>query len=74
MFVHEETDNNITLKEFCNRCGRSVKLGSGLFVNRIPDLNDIFTRQDNGYRFPLVILFVLNVMKIKKGINNGFYF
>lgn len=52
MFVHEEKNNNITLKEFCNRCGRSVKLGSGLFVNRIPDLNDIFTRQDNGYRFP----------------------
>lgn len=51
MFVREEKENN-TLYEFCNRCGRSVKLGSGLFVNRIPDLNDIFTRQDNGRLLP----------------------
>jgi len=51
MFVHEERENNI-LNEFCNHCGRSVKLGSGLFVNRIPDLNDTSTRQANGYVFP----------------------
>lgn len=52
MFVHEEKNNENTLNEFCNHCGRSVRLGSGLFVNRIPDLNDISTRQENGYLFP----------------------
>ena len=51
MFIHEEKGNN-NLNEFCNRCGRSVKLGSGLFVNRIPDLNDIQTRQENDSVFP----------------------
>jgi len=51
MFIHEEKENN-NLNEFCNRCGRSVKLGTGLFVNRIPDLNDILTREENSFRFP----------------------
>ena len=36
----------------CNRCGRSVLPGSGLFVNRIPDLNDYETRKANGCKFP----------------------
>ena len=30
--------------EICNHCGDSVARGSGKFVNRIPDLNDIETR------------------------------
>ena len=36
----------------CNECGRSVAAGSGLFVNRVPDFNDIKTRIANGKRFP----------------------
>jgi len=45
---------NITKKftEICNHCGRSVSSGSGLFVNRIPDFNDIETRIVNGLNFP----------------------
>lgn len=39
-------------KEICNECGRSVALGSGLFVNRIPDLNDYQTRVEMGKPFP----------------------
>jgi len=38
--------------EICNHCGRSVSLGSGLFVNRIPDFNDVATRIANGLKFP----------------------
>lgn len=52
MFVQEERDNIHTLNEFCNHCGRSVKFGSGLFVNRIPDLNDIVTRIYNNRKCP----------------------
>jgi len=39
-------------KEICNECGRSVKPGSGLFVNRVPDLNDYQTRVEMGKPFP----------------------
>ena len=39
--------------EFCNHCGDSVSLGSGKFVNRVPDLNDIRIRITNGLVFPL---------------------
>ena len=41
-----------TIIEICNHCGNSVALGSGKFVNRIPDLNDVNTRVDNGLAFP----------------------
>ena len=27
------------MKEICNECGKSVKFGSGRFVNRISDFN-----------------------------------
>ncbi len=37
----------------CNHCGHSVAWGSGRFVNRIPDLNDIDTRVANGLPYPL---------------------
>jgi DNA modification methylase len=37
--------------EVCNHCGRSVSFGSGLFVNRVPDFNDIETRKANNLRF-----------------------
>ena len=38
--------------EICNHCGSSVSLGSGFFVNRIPDFNDIETRIENNLNFP----------------------
>ena len=38
--------------EICNHCGRDVFFGSGLFVNRVPDFNDIMTRIASGLRFP----------------------
>jgi hypothetical protein len=37
--------------EICNHCGRSVAYGSGLFINRIPDFNDIETRKATGLGF-----------------------
>ncbi len=39
-------------KEICNECGRSVKWGSGLYVNRVLDLNDYETRVKMGKPFP----------------------
>jgi len=39
--------------QICNHCGRDVSLGSGLFVNRVPDFNDIQTRIENNLKFPL---------------------
>ena len=38
--------------EICNECGRSVAWGSGCYVNRVPDLNDIETRREMGKMFP----------------------
>jgi len=38
--------------EICNECGQSVEIGSGLFVNRIPDLNDYETRLEMEKPFP----------------------
>lgn len=40
------------LIEICNHCGEDVSLGSGKYINRIPDLNDILTRMENGLVFP----------------------
>lgn len=39
--------------EVCNHCCKSVSFNSGLFVNRVPDLNDISTRIINGLKYPL---------------------
>ncbi len=36
----------------CVECGRSVKLGSGAFVNRVPVFDDLETRKENGHPFP----------------------
>lgn len=38
--------------DICNECGHSVKPGSGRFVNRIPDLDDVETRREMGKPFP----------------------
>ena len=40
------------LVEICNHCGRDVSFGSGMFVNRVPDLNDIATRIENNLNYP----------------------
>ncbi len=40
------------MSEICNECGESVKWGSGRFVNRVPDCNDVEVRKDNGKPFP----------------------
>jgi hypothetical protein len=39
-------------KDICLECGRSVAPGSGLFVNRIPDANDLATRRSMGWPYP----------------------
>jgi hypothetical protein len=46
-------ENEQLLIEICNHCGRNVSCGSGFFVNRVPDFNDIATRIENGLKFPL---------------------
>jgi diaminopimelate decarboxylase len=38
--------------EICNECGRSVSWGSGLFVNRVIDLDDYETRRQMNKPFP----------------------
>lgn len=38
--------------EICNECGSSVKWGSGLYVNRIVDLNEVEDRIEIGKPFP----------------------
>lgn len=42
-----------TAYEVCNHCGKNVASTSGLFVNRVPDFNDFFTRIDNELKYPL---------------------
>ena len=38
--------------EMCVECGRSLRRGSGSFVNRIPVFDDPETRKENGHPFP----------------------
>ncbi len=40
------------MSEICNECGRSVKLGSGRFVNRVADFNGPDERRAMGKPFP----------------------
>ncbi|MBP8960341.1 MAG: hypothetical protein KBG40_07950 [Bacteroidales bacterium] len=39
-------------EEICNECGKSVKAGSGLFVNRIHDFNNYEARIEMQKPFP----------------------
>jgi hypothetical protein len=39
--------------EYCCECGRSVAPGSGLFTNRVPDVNDFMRRCEMGRPYPL---------------------
>lgn len=43
--------NNKQSIEICNECGKSVKFGTGLFVNRIADLNGEKYRKEMGKPF-----------------------
>lgn len=38
--------------EICNECGKSVKFGTGLFVNRVFDFNSEKDRKEFGKPFP----------------------
>lgn len=38
--------------EICNECGKNVAVGTGLFVNRVIDLNDKNMRVEMGKPFP----------------------
>jgi len=40
------------MKEICNECGKSVKFGSGRFVNRISDFNTRAYRKGMGKPYP----------------------
>jgi hypothetical protein len=50
--MKNQTEENIII-EFCNHCGKDVSFGSGSFVNRVLDFNDVITRIDNNLEFPL---------------------
>jgi len=43
---------NMSKNEICNECGRSVKFGSGLFINRVPDFNSPEVRKEMGKKYP----------------------
>ena len=49
MYIKQEEK----IVEICNHCGESVSRGSGKFVDRVPDFNDISTRISNNLQFPL---------------------
>lgn len=38
--------------EICNECGKSVAFGSGLFVNRVTDLNEVADRVEMQKPYP----------------------
>lgn len=38
--------------EICNECGKSIKFGTGLFVNRVIDFNSEEERTSMGKPFP----------------------
>jgi len=39
-------------REICNECGRDVSWGSGLYINRVVDLNNYKTKKEMGKPFP----------------------
>lgn len=50
--MQNQKEENIII-EICNHCGKDVSYGSGRFVNRVLDFNDVITRIDNNLEFPL---------------------
>ncbi len=49
MKIYDEKENSNL--EICNECGTSVALGTGLYVDRVVDLNDEETRMEMGKPF-----------------------
>lgn len=49
IYLNKEKSKN---KEICNECDRSVKAGTGLYVNRIMDFNDYMERVKMNKPFP----------------------
>ena len=47
-----ESINIKAAKEICCECGKSVALGSGLFVNRIMVFDDYETKVERGCPYP----------------------
>jgi hypothetical protein len=47
----QQIKDNILI-EACNHCGKDVSRGSGKYVNRIPDGNDVLERIENGLEYP----------------------
>lgn len=43
---------NVQVKEICCECGKSVTLGSGLFVNRVMVFDDYETKVERGCPYP----------------------
>jgi hypothetical protein len=39
--------------EICNECGKSVKLGTGFYVNRIIDCNEYGDKIEMGKPYPI---------------------
>jgi diaminopimelate decarboxylase len=51
--IISKTKNQIKKdKEICNECGRNIGWCSGLFVDRIIDLDDYKARKEGGKPFP----------------------
>jgi hypothetical protein len=42
----------VKVKELCNECGRSVRFGTGRFVNRVPDFDTLAERKASGKPYP----------------------
>ena len=38
--------------KICNKCGKSVTIGSGNYINRVPDFNTVQVRQEMRRPFP----------------------
>jgi hypothetical protein len=43
---YKVTTEDLLDLEICNECGRSVKWGSGFYVNRVIDFNDYELRKE----------------------------
>ena len=44
--------SKVKVIEICSECGKSVKFGSGRFVNRVPDFNTPVERRMLGRPYP----------------------
>jgi hypothetical protein len=60
-FAKYVNENNLIVRSFkifedprsvCNRCGRSVAFGSGLWTNRLRDYDSLESRKSKGAKYP----------------------